>query len=82
MAEDTKDFRYYMLMLRNSAPAPFEEYVNAFELYVGQMMAGIVSCPKEELSNYQGRIQQATGLLHLLKTCDVAVKRPEPAPLQ
>lgn len=69
-----------MLLLKNAAPAPFDEFVAAFERYLGEMFTGIVRCPKEELDNYQGRIQQAVGLLHLFKTCDVEVKRPEPAP--
>ena len=80
MTEQPKDFRYYALMMKNAAPAVFDEFIGAFEQYVGELMSGIVRCPPTELPNYQGRIQQATGLLHVIRTCDVEVKRPEPAP--
>lgn len=67
-------------MMKNASPEVFDEFVNSFEQYVGQQMAMIVNCPREELANYQGRVQQATGILHLLRNCHVELKRPEPVP--
>lgn len=61
----------YALLLKNAAPEPYDEFVDAVERYVGELYAGIVRCPVEELVNYQGRIQQAQGFLHLIRNCHV-----------
>lgn len=74
-----KDLREASRFLRSASPEEFDAFILAFEHYVAALMNEIVRCPPAELVGYQGRLQQATGLLHLFKTCHLQPKKSEPA---
>jgi hypothetical protein len=76
--DTAKMLQQFMLRLKNSNPASWDDFVQTFDIYATEVTVQMTQAPSEEILRMQGRAQQMIALLRLMRECAL-VKTP-PAP--